>query len=302
MILIEGMDGTGKTTLAREVAQRLHLEYVHERNTDQGFHRYVLLGLNVGPVVSDRFHLSEAVYPVVKQDGRLPMLRWQQHMVERVLLRHGTVLVYCQTDEDAQTETFATRGETFVSASDVPLMRALYTDVVKYTLLPTLVYDYRRWNLDDFVQRLLTVYEPLKTRASWFDGLGGIGHQHVGSVLLVGERHVRGLTPEDPVYAPFVEAKGSSLYLHQALQLSGRTDYHITNAVKFGHPGKDRAALLQEVELLRPSRVVALGLAAARVLREVNVQHEVVAHPSARRRFKYNEILHYARQLAGTNI
>ena len=299
MIVIEGIDGTGKTTLAKHLASVLGLTYVHERTEDEGFFRYVLLALTAERKVYDRFHLSEAVYPLIKQDGRLPMLRWQQHMVERVLMRHGGLLVYCTGSLVDVAQVFKERGETYVSSKDLPLMQILYNDVVKGTLLPTLVYNYQLESIYSFVERLRPVYHDLREKAFHFEGLGGIGTQQQEAILLVGERHVRGLTPDDPVYAPFVERQGSSLYLHQALQLSGRTDYHITNAIKFGQPGKDRGMLLQEIDLLRPSRVVALGQVASRLLREVHIAHDVVAHPSARRRFKYTEILHYARQLAG---
>lgn len=298
MIIVEGIDGSGKTRAAQAIAKHLGMTYTHEKAQKEGFYRYVKLALTANyKYVSDRFHLSEGVYPIVKQDGRLPMLLWQQHMVERVLQRMGCMLVFCHVNQRKVEQVFRERGEGFVTAADIPLLDAIYLNVVRCGLLPTYTYDFTLTEERHMLDVVSTEYNKLQIMVKEQEGLGGIGTPDWGCTLLVGDQHIRGLTPEDPTYAPFSEPNGSSLYLHQALQLSGRRDFHITNATKYGSPGKDLDALHQEVALLKPRRIVALGNRASQVLVKAGICHEQIEHPSARKRFKYEQITHYAERL-----
>jgi deoxyadenosine/deoxycytidine kinase len=87
VLILEGPNGCAKTTLAKQLAAFFELPYVKESKPDQpGFQYYLERAKELGPCVLDRFHLGERVYPQLKNDGRVPLERWQQHEIERVLL------------------------------------------------------------------------------------------------------------------------------------------------------------------------------------------------------------------------
>jgi len=91
MIIIEGMDGCGKTTAAKRIAEITGLEYRHMGPPPKDFdhvNSYVDL---IGPCVQDRFHAGEHVY------GRLGMSKVgtavQQGIVISELEKRGAFVV-----------------------------------------------------------------------------------------------------------------------------------------------------------------------------------------------------------------
>lgn len=73
MIIVEGADLVGKSTLARALADVTGLRYQHQDKPSPGYN-YLTHGLpevlkHHGEVVQDRFHLGEIVYGSVLGDG-----------------------------------------------------------------------------------------------------------------------------------------------------------------------------------------------------------------------------------------
>lgn len=63
MIIIEGADAVGKTTLAKRLAEKLGYEYRHMTKPPEGFdYFYGFTDAVKSGVVQDRFHLGQLVY------------------------------------------------------------------------------------------------------------------------------------------------------------------------------------------------------------------------------------------------
>ncbi len=62
MIVLEGADGVGKTTLARAIAEALNLKVRHMSRPDDDFDHVSGYMSLVGKHVQDRFHLGSVVY------------------------------------------------------------------------------------------------------------------------------------------------------------------------------------------------------------------------------------------------
>lgn len=82
IIILEGPDGSGKTTLARHLQQEFKLGYWHEGPTPEDqppvtYYCQKLWSFRNTPVVIDRFALGERVYgPVVRKRDRLGETGW----------------------------------------------------------------------------------------------------------------------------------------------------------------------------------------------------------------------------------
>ena len=103
IILLEGSDGTGKTTLAKAICKKLNAHYIHAtyRFKDKMFtyhtallNRAVKLIIKTNrPVVIDRLWASEAVYAEVFRGGS----EWglMGRFMERVINKMGGIHIFC---------------------------------------------------------------------------------------------------------------------------------------------------------------------------------------------------------------
>lgn len=125
LIILEGPDGSGKTTLARELVDRLGAMYVHcgpYRGLRRGLARvYVdamlpaILGLD--DVVMDRSWFSEPIYGDVYRSGEVRLSVADMRMLNRLAYRCRTTVIKCRTSWDATVESFrARRGKELLTS------------------------------------------------------------------------------------------------------------------------------------------------------------------------------------------
>lgn len=110
IILLEGSDGTGKTTLAKHIVEKfdghyMHLTYRYPNNMFEyhaaALHRAAKIAHH-RVVVLDRQWVSESVYAEVYRGGS----RWPHmgRLFDRVMLKHAGVYVFCLAADLAKYE------------------------------------------------------------------------------------------------------------------------------------------------------------------------------------------------------
>ena len=108
MIIIEGSDQTGKTTLARKLSERIALQlhgddksweriYRHMGRPPDDFDHVSGYVDQVGPVVWDRFHLGALVYGKILRNGGCPSSK-EMLWVQRYLRWQGAIVVVLHAD------------------------------------------------------------------------------------------------------------------------------------------------------------------------------------------------------------
>lgn len=100
-IVIEGCDGTGKSTVAKHLAERFNLTYWHE-SVPQDLHYYQRC-LEYGGFVFDRFCFGQFVYNTPEERKLTP--EELTKLVTEVFPQTNTILLYV----DAKTETIIKR-------------------------------------------------------------------------------------------------------------------------------------------------------------------------------------------------
>lgn len=289
MIILEGCDGTGKTTLARALLAAFpQLVLRKDPIPKTGLQYYCnTLQQSLNKTLWDRFHLGETVYPIVKQDGRRPLAPHEQYMLELRLLHQGAMLVLCETSYLEIERNFRTRGEHYITARDIPRVSLLFKDLYNSSILPRIIYDY----LGDSPDRMMAMYQGLyrQHNLSGPHVYRATGYNHP-DVMLVGDR----VNPKlkDTRSVAFLHHEGCGPYLAKAMHdnwLNHQTRYHVTNARKTDDLKVDRDILMTEITCRSPRKIIALGAEAHKVLRSLAVPHEETHHPQYWKRFKAGE-------------
>lgn len=126
--------------------------------------------------------------------------------------------------------------------------------------------------------------------ANEFWGYGSNGPTTRAPIMLVGDR-VNPFVPAElnKRRMAFVSHHGCSLYLHDAMRRAGGR-YYVTNAIKAKRKTTNMQALREEIEKVRPARIVALGTEAAEALSQLGASYVTTYHPQYWRRFQASRL------------
>ncbi len=296
MVIIEGCDAVGKSTLAKWLAKELGYDYFKDSFHKLGTKYYIGNALKKPfNIVSDRFHLGEYVYPTVKQDGRVPMPVWHQLMVERILLTKTTVLILCETDIETIWHNFDTRGEDFITKEQAVDVVRLFNERFDVSILPKIKFNYKLNDQNDLLKFIKSNFQRYINGSLIADQMESTGETNSPDVMLVGEGYNARKIGKAP--RAFSHLSASSAYLHEALANNQDVSYYITNAGKTGDPIENKILLLDEIDRVGPKKIIALGNVASKLLKQLNIDHETTVHPSYQRRFKHSQINEYSKTL-----
>lgn len=296
LILLEGVDGVGKTTFAQRLRgafpQPHQVEVRHCGPLDRDpldAYEQPLLSYRPGKprhVIYDRHYLGELVYgPHFRGHSRIDEA--VRLHIELFLMSRGALLIYLQQDDEVLQRRTQERGDKMVDADDISVLRRRYEETRFWDSIHTAVVtdpdgDDTRNALDcaQSLERVAVRLNPFTTY---------VGPTRPG-VLLLGERTHHGEV------APALQPRGST---------SGR--YLLRHLEPYvGMPAEFQIAIANATQedvrrlwltLGRPS-VVALGRVAAQVATEHEVPHGAVPHPQYVRRFHHAEGDAYARAIA----
>jgi hypothetical protein len=292
VIIIEGVDGTGKTTLANKIIDKLLLPYGRYCHLGPpsanapwpawAEYMSVLQMKGVTDMIFDRLMFGEAVYgPIVRQDHRMTFEHLR--MLQRVTLGHRGVLVVCKPPYEVAKKNWAARQKDGKELLDKEKLFDLawhkyYTEVLCHTELLPVVVDPFSEDLEKMLPRILGHRSPINRGP-------GIGWFGKGNILLVGDQ----VNPNTGVKGwPFVSEGGCSLWLAQQLQTWGISERELywINAHQYDEAGQLKAVNGNFVEELWPRKIIALGNEAAKWCRNFGFGFEQVDHPQYWKRFQ----------------
>lgn len=139
LIVLEGCDGSGKTTLANTLAPILGAEIIHYTtetpNTYAWFNR-VLEMSQFRNIIADRFCYGQFVY----QDAEDRSLSQRQlHEIELMMVNYGAKVVYVKASEDVINKRLQKRAET--TAIPIDKIQKRYDELFNKSMMTVLEYN-----------------------------------------------------------------------------------------------------------------------------------------------------------------
>lgn len=324
LIICEGSDGSGKTTLVNRIADTLRTAYPGDTVTvlhkgppvEHPLDEYERPLFNYRPgtgqhVICDRWHVGEYVYPSIVQRPTAGDLAVFRH-VDAFLQSRGALLVHVRPPHEINVKRLVTRGDEFVTAQQLRPLRQKFNDYMKRTTLSTLIAEVSDpFTIEDIItdaRRHEAAAQPLNRFVTY------VGPPRPAFLLLGDVRHAIGkMTAMDramcvanprstidlgPTFGPYRNTSGHFLlsYLPEKLWEHG---VGLANACDV-----DNVHAL--IEVLRRPRIVALGSNAWRAICKIATDpddpHPIeggsAPHPQYIRRFTHGYGLEYGRAVA----
>lgn len=289
-VIVEGPDGSGKTTLIKAIRNRFYWPVVHVVQPGKPDIKQMLRLLECSPVVFDRFHWSPVAYGVALREGS-ELSPYDLWALEGLLMNKGYVTVLCLSDMGTMLANNKKEEQLF---SEVREEKAMWKIVNQYSLLlltcelPYFVYDYRTDTLSNtlgFVDGNCLPEGPRGVLGNIRPKIWFVGDERA-------DKGTKGISI--PFYdVDIFDKLVSGTLFYRALQAN---DYTWQRGVALSNSaGED----LQKVysELGEPRKVVALGAVAGTRLLEIGIEHTTVSHPQWWRRFRYHDPDGYAEKI-----
>lgn len=297
IIILEGADGTGKTTLARLLETQYGFRYHHEGPPPKGVdllryyaHIFYTACKETQPVVFDRLHVGEAVYG--------PLLRGSSYgtaeikLMNRLILAAGANVTWCNLEMGLAYLNWKTRaqGELFQDEATFTKVYDRYVQLFKDPLLDYAGhYNYTHLTTELAAEALDTLVREFASKAL---PVGVIGHPNA-KFLFVGD-----IANQEILDLPFFDLGNSSLYLNSALEAAGYKENEIALCNARTLDGKEWNGIGEAVS--RFPITVALGTQAEAVLWRLNLRDtmKAVPHPAYWKRFQASGTGEYVDMLA----
>lgn len=325
ILIIEGGDGAGKTTLAESLRRRFGARYLHStrRKDIWKWHTAALdLACRLAErhlVLLDRHWVSEQVYGAVFRGA--PGYDAGARSVDRVLQKHGAVYVLCVPSDphkqlDRHRQRAAAGREMF---GNIERVVARYADLLNgNTAHPGNCYLDQLIRAGDFARRPDVVTYDLDTDGRDLNAFGDrllqqlrryrgsqhplincyeqsnfTGHTHRADFVFVGEQaSPRSRWPHWPFYDRD-DHLSAATYLNRALHTIA---FDETRAVWFNaqYPNSVFVDGVLARQLCHDRRAIAFGEVADSYLTGCGISHLKLPHPQHWRRFRYSELSTYA--------
>lgn len=149
VIVIDGPDGSGKTTLAKKLADITGYTYAHFSYPTSDWERKQMVDkykemIKRSCVIFDRSWYSEMVYgPIMRGESCVSRVDMQD--LELLLAKYGGIIIYCTDHPEVLWQRATSRGEDYIKDYETFLkVCAGFDDVLGVQhLVPVFKYDYK---------------------------------------------------------------------------------------------------------------------------------------------------------------
>lgn len=150
IIILEGPDGSGKTTLAQQLSRQTGYPIIHRSQPKTEEEKKNMMGEYLQTIRSnknaifDRCWYSEMAYGPVMRDKTV-ITYPEMYSLERMLAKSGALIVYCTGSEPTLWMRCTKRGEDYITSRDK--FKAIYSNYEEIMnaphYVPVVRYEYK---------------------------------------------------------------------------------------------------------------------------------------------------------------
>ena len=158
-IVFEGVDGTGKSTLAKAIADKYGVEVTHNDKSltyeegKKNSYDYIEKLKEMPFGVIDRLvHTGEAVYAPIYRG--YTGIDYFNDLEEKMLEEFDILMVYVHAENDVIEERLKSRGEDYISLKDIDRLKGNYDYYLRQTEIPFITFDSGKDSLENNINKL----------------------------------------------------------------------------------------------------------------------------------------------------
>lgn len=282
IIILEGENKTGKSTLAKKLVNDFNFTYVKcsQPEKDPYIEYQEKLRQGYDDIVFDRFWLGEHVYGKLYR-GKSKLNEEQDRNIQLKMMALNSILIYCYDTEKNIAKRFKQEGEEFANIDKIKDTLNLFKNNLLNVNIPIFKHKMKTDRDLTKLNRLEKIINQFKDKFS-INKDSVIGNLNRPKFLFVGDsRNIK--QPLYEVGQPF-DFGPSSRYLFSQVKKANinLNDIAIINANDIS-----KEELKYLILIILPKNVIALGDEAAAALDEINEIYDYSYHPNYLNRFRH---------------
>lgn len=156
LIVLEGCDGTGKSTLANSLAKVLGAEIIHCSQytpNDYNFFTQIIESSKDRHIIADRFMYGQFVYQNEEERPLSEMSKYgygksalgNLHMLETQILEAGGRVIHVVAPIEEIQERLQLRGEVVINGLTIEEVVSRFKGTFRHSILPIIEWDTSRY-------------------------------------------------------------------------------------------------------------------------------------------------------------
>lgn len=161
-VAFEGVDGTGKSTLAKAIAEKFKVNYTHNDKSysyDEGMKKsydYIETLKKMPTGVIDRLvHTGEGIYAPLYRD--YDGSDYFDDLEDKMLNEFNILIVYVNATNENIISRLQSRGEDYVNIEHIDALKSNYYKYLNRTKIPFLIFDNDSPSIEKNIIKLSTL-------------------------------------------------------------------------------------------------------------------------------------------------
>ena len=260
MIILEGSDGSGKTTFLKTIQNAgLGSSFVaYKPKNIFGLNFYINATSIYQNEIIDRYYLSELVYSKLKNRNNYTLI--DQHIVESAILPYNPVIIYFDTPRDLIKEVIKKRGDDYVDLSEIDELIDNYEYYINNSIIPIFKYNYLKDNPINFIKKIRTNQNHIYSLSSLLKSYLGSGSLQTNNIMIV-QNELSQEEINNVNLRPFSNFNSKTLNLFKKLEKYGyfknnKIPYFTTFRKNFKDEEDSYKLLQNEISFLKPKVIL----------------------------------------------